>query len=101
MKQRTAIILSFVVATGGFANVVCAATFGAVLSRFSSGWVYFRVEPVGFLVALVLSLVAFVGFSLIGWAMIVSVRNERRHWARISSLASVEDNSKVSTKLSG
>jgi hypothetical protein len=100
MKQRTAIVLSFMVAAGGLANVICAATFGAVLSRFSSGWVFFRDEPIGFLVALILSLIAFVGFSLISWAMILSVRSERRHWARISSLAPIKDNSKVSMNLS-
>ena len=99
MKQRTAIILSVTVAAAGLANVVCAAAFGAVLSRFSSGWVYFRSEPVGFLLALVLSLGAFVGFSLLAWAMISSARSERLYWAKRSSLAPVEDESKISTKL--
>ncbi len=91
MTQRVATIVSLAVAGFCLVNMMCAAIFGAILTNYSSEWVYLRNEPVGFWWGLLVSLIGFVGLSALGAIMIFSARHERRHWRKVSSLAPMED----------
>jgi hypothetical protein len=101
MTRRVAIAVSLSVAALGLANLVCAIIFGAVRTNYSSEWLYFHNAPIGFLAAVAFSLIAFVGLSALSVLMMVSARDERRYWAKVSSLAPTEESPKASSKRPG
>jgi hypothetical protein len=67
------------------ANLFCAALYGAVFLSFprSAHWTSFEASPVGFVMSVLLSLVAAPALALMGIVAVKGARDERRFLERL------------------